>query len=454
MAPSEDARQQVVIDAHCPPQRIRACVFGASLDVGNRGVLALGVSLARLLSRTSPEIELFFHYGSASGGTKRLPGGQDGVTVMVHNCRMSPRSRPAEHIFVILALALLHRFGIRGPAKRNAWLRTLLDAEFVGEIRGGDSFSDIYGFRRFVVGSLPLLSAMLLRRPYVMLPQTYGPFRRSASLALAKRMLRGAATILTRDRNCESLVFELSGRTPAFCPDVAFVLEPLEPQHLHVTPVGLDLLRDDLIVGVNVSGLLYMGGYTGRNMFKLRSDYRTLVDRLIHELLSTTQARVLLIPHVFGSEQEEEACATVLAAYQTRFPGRIFAVSQPLSERELKWVIGKTHFFVGSRMHACIAGLSQLVPTMGLAYSDKFLGVFKSAGVSESVVDLRAVQTSEAIEKVLAALKCRTDVVCRLEGQIPAVRDAIHETFREVVSGARARVQTQAQAHSRTVARA
>ena len=379
--PSERENQPVHRGPDRQLARPKVCVFGASLDVGNRGVLALGVSLAQLLAVTSPGVDIFFHYGNRSGGTKDLTGSRGRLSLTVRNCRMSWRSRPAEHILVILGLAFLYRLGWRAPARRNPWLRTLLDAQFVGEIRGGDSFSDIYGFRKFLIGSLPLLSAMVLGRPYVMLPQTYGPFRLSASRAIARFVLRRARTIFTRDRNCEALVRELCGRTPVFCPDVAFTLEPMKPQELRIAPAGLDLNGEELLVGVNVSGLLYMGGYTGRNMFGLRSDYRELVDRLILEILTSTQARILLVPHVFGSEQEEEACSAILTSFEPRYPGRLFAVTQPLSERELKWVIGKTSFFVGSRMHACIAALSQMIPTVGLAYSDKFLGVFESAGV-------------------------------------------------------------------------
>ena len=107
------------------------------------------------------------------------------MDVEVVNYRQSPRARLSEHILVIVLLAALHRVGIREPARHNRWLRSLLDAELIGEIRGGDSFSDIYGLWLFVLGCLPLLSVSLLGRPYVMLPQTYGPFRHALSRRLA-----------------------------------------------------------------------------------------------------------------------------------------------------------------------------------------------------------------------------------------------------------------------------
>ena len=413
-----------------------SCVLGASLDVGNRGVRALAVSTARLLSRVQPGERISFHYGHPVNGSRRLPNSGNTLEILVRNCRMSLKSAPSEHILVILALALLYRIGLRSPARRNPWLRSLLDAEFIGDIRGGDSFSDIYGFRRFFVGSLPLLTVALLGREYTLLPQTYGPFKTAASRRLAQLLLRRADRIVTRDRNCAALVEQLCGRVPMFCPDVAFTLEPVRPATVAMAPAELDLDGNRFVIGVNVSGLLYMGGYTGRNMFGLRTEYKELIDRLIEHLLSTTDATIVLVPHVFGSEQEQEASSLLLETANARHPGRVFSIAQPLTEQEIKWVIGRTHFFIGSRMHACIAALSQFVPAAGLAYSDKFLGVFESAGVGEAMIDLRTADVGDVLTRTSVALQSRAQMKERLQSHVPGIQEDVLQMFRGFVSGA------------------
>jgi colanic acid/amylovoran biosynthesis protein len=417
------------------PERSTICILGASFDVGNRGVLALGASLARLAARVRPDAAIAYHYGHAAGGRRRVAGPSGDLEVTVRNCRLSLRSAPAEHIFVILALAVLYRLGIRGPARRNGWLRSLLSADFVGDVRGGDSFSDIYGMRRFLAGSLPLLSVAILGRPYALLPQTYGPFRSGLARTLAAVLVRRASVVLTRDRNCVPLVQALAGRTPAFCPDVAFTLEPRRPAVLRLAPDGATLGGDRLLVGVNVSGLLYIGGYTRRNMFGLASDYRALIDRLLDHLLATPGVHVLLVPHVLGQEEEEEAvCRTLLSRLGARHPGRVSLVDGALDEGEIKWVIGQTDAFVGARMHACIAALSQGVPTIGLAYSDKFLGVFESIGMGDAVVDLRAAAPGEVVRRVTGMLARRQDVAATLATRMPAVRDQVVRTFETLLA--------------------
>ena len=350
------------------------------------------------------------------------------------NCRLSPRSKPREHIGLILVAALLYRLGWRSPARRNPWLSALLNASFIADIRGGDSLSDIYGLRRFILGSLPLLSALLLGRPYILLSQTYGPFRTRIARRLAALTLRRASEVWTRDRRCIPIVEALAGRTPQFSPDVAFTLTPTRPTAMTLEPPSTDLENASVLVGLNVSGLLYMGGYTGDNMFGLRSNYRDVVEQIVTVLLEQTSATILIVPHTFGAEMEETASAALLESTLARHPGRVARLATRLGAGEVKWLIGRTHFFVGARMHACIGALSQGVPTVGLGYSDKFIGVFESAGIGDAVVDLRHHDADAASRDVLRLFTRRAATAARLNTDMPTVQLQVRQAFADMAS--------------------
>ena len=92
----------------------------------------------------------------------------------------------------------------------------------------------------------------------------------------------------------------------------------------------------------------------------------------------------------------------------------------------MKGVIGQCDFFIGSRMHACIAALSQGVPCVGVAYSMKFAGVFESVGAGGWVVDGREVGNDEAVARIL-----------ELYGQ----RDALRGPLGQAAEDARAQLQ-------------
>ena len=75
------------------------------------------------------------------------------------------------------------------------------------------------------------------------------------------------------------------------------------------------------------------------------------------------------------------------------FTGRIHMLHGEHDQHAVKGIIGLCSFFIGSRMHACIAALSQGIPTVAVAYSKKFMGVFESAGMGHMVVDARDTST-------------------------------------------------------------
>ena len=100
-----------------------------------------------------------------------------------------------------------------------------------------------------------------------------------------------------------------------------------------------------------------------------------------------------------------------------------------LDQHELKYVIGRTDFFIGSRLHACIAALSQGIPTIGIAYSQKFVDVFGSLGCSDFVIDGRCVTEEQAIDTIVHRLKIRVELHSRIQTRLRAAVNKIDTTF-------------------------
>ena len=69
---------------------------------------------------------------------------------------------------------------------------------------------------------------------------------------------------------------------------------------------------------------------------------------------------------------------------------------------ETKYLIGQCDFFIGARMHACIAAVSQSIPAVTLAYSKKAAGVMGLVNAADTVADLRQLDLDECLAKVAA----------------------------------------------------
>jgi len=226
------------------------------------------------------------------------------------------------------------------------------------------------------------------------------------------------------------------GKQIIFCPDVAFALDSIAPKDGDIQPF-INTGKDNPVIGLNINGLLYNGGYTRSNMFNLRMDYKLFVHKLSETILKKTNANLLLIPHTFAAhghvESDPDACAEVFTSLAPVYKGRIQMIAGEYDQHAIKGIIGRCDFFIGSRMHACIAALSQKIPTTAVAYSKKFKGVFDSIDVGNLVIDARETETQEAVDIVAAMFEDRARIEKILQVQIDNAQKQQLKIFREIV---------------------
>ena len=200
-------------------------------------------------------------------------------------------------------------------------------------------------------------------------------------------------------------------------------------------------IRDRTTVGLNVSGLIYYGGYRGGNEFGLMVAYKELVDAIVERLMQKEGVRIVLVPHVIPSdvyegnvENDLAACLDVHGRLSARYPGRLFVARGTYDQGEVKDIIGMCDFFVGTRMHSCIAALSQHIPAVGVAYSKKFSGVFESIGLEHMVVDARLLDMDESINRVMALYQRRFADRAAMSDKIISAKTQVHENFNKLLN--------------------
>jgi colanic acid/amylovoran biosynthesis protein len=270
--------------------------------------------------------------------------------------------------------------------------------DLVLDISAGDSFSDIYGGKRFLKNIASKAVVLAAGRPLILSPQTIGPFKAPWAKRLAFSMMRRATARFARDQISIDILRQAGFRAPVeLASDVALKLPFDRP-----APRTDGLTR----VGLNVSGLLMNGGYTGQNMFGLTADYPALIRRLIAIFAAREGCELHLIAHVisdrFAVEDDYRACKA-LAEEAT---DRVVLAPRFESPSAAKSYIAGMDFFMGARMHACIAALSAGVPVVPMAYSRKFAGLFGALGYNHTV-DCTA-ESTEAIEgRIMIAFEAR-----------------------------------------------
>ena len=422
---------------------MRVCILGASFDTNNLGVGALAESSIRCVLSRWPEADVVLLAGSRVEKQHHLRLLGRDVTVTDVPVRFCKNVFLSNHFAVLAAYAILLRLlpfqAVRSWAcRRNRHFELLAETDLYADVTGGDSFSDIYGMGRFVQNFLIKWLPLAMKRRFVMLPQTYGPYRSRLAKILARYILSRSQAVYSRDREGVDFVVKILGSRDGgakvrFVPELAFGMDPRKPATIDIGSLQEVRTEKSLVVGVNISGLLYNGGYNRRNMFGLKDDYRQTAQRLVESLLAKPNTLVLLVPHVVTPlgdvESDIDACTQVYDRFAAGYPNRLFMTRGPYDQAEVKYIIGLCDLFVGARMHSCVAALSQKIPAVGMAYSKKFTGVFDSVGVADLVVDLRTQGADQVVAFVENVLPKREIYVQRLSEAVPKAQEAISKVF-------------------------
>lgn len=266
-------------------------------------------------------------------------------------------------------------------------------ADLIFDFTMGDSFSDIYGMKRFMLDALVKTAAIESGTPFILGPQTYGPYHNAFVQSWAKWIMKKAKIIYTRDEQSQKVAEDMTGREILLTTDVAFAL-PYEKQE-----VGQP---DKIKVGFNPSGLLWVGGYTHDNQFGLSIDYQKYCWDICEKLVHNPRYAVFLIPHVGTSSAEktgDENDCSVCRLIQKKYPGMkiLDEINTPM---DIKGYLAAMDVFVGARMHATIGAFSSGVATIPVSYSRKFEGLYGSLNY-DYVIHARQDSTEDAVNKTM-----------------------------------------------------
>src|SRR5262249_10101262 len=156
--------------------------------------------------------------------------------------------------------------------------------------------------------------------------------------------------MLSRDKISFDTIASLVGDADAarFCPDVAFMLDPAVVTNPKIEP-RLEF-AGKVIVGINVNGYMYHGGFKRDNNLGLKFNYPQFLEKTIHSLLQQPNCEVLLVPHTFAPphlvQSDPGACQQLRERLSPNLQSRVHLVTHDYDQHEIKGIIGQCDFFI------------------------------------------------------------------------------------------------------------
>lgn len=367
------------------------CISGLNLRDNNRGTAALGYGSFNFLQKKdllhSDQKLLIFRvvmnpFKKGNWGIKKgviEVGGQKWQTETVNVNKLEYKLFTKYHLSIPF----------------TNFTRKRRQLGLVAAINGGDGFSDIYNTEAFLGRLVDTKIAMAAGIPLVLLPQTIGPFKDESNLKIAENILQYADKVYARD---DKFVPELKR--------LGVKYEQENDLSMYMIPEPWDIEIEPHSIGVNVSGLAYSNGF--RTLSGQFDTYPELIDNII-TYFANQGNKVYLISHSYNYQHPEANNDDLVACRQAyeRLANKknVALIDKDLISPQVKYIISKMSFFIGTRMHANFAAIFTGVPLFGLAYSYKFAGAFDKNGLdSEKQIAMINNLPQQEIEHVLSKI--------------------------------------------------
>lgn len=272
--------------------------------------------------------------------------------------------------------------------------KTIKNLKLIAALNGGDGLTDIYGVD-LLNSRLPEMNmAIDFHIPFIVMPQTIGPFNEEPPKHRILNILRKAKKIYVRDKTFveelekNNLLYELDN-------DLSYYMQPV--------PFPIEIQKP--CVGINVSGLAYSNQFG--NLVGQFDSY----PKLLTELVKRFQSRgchVYIIPHSYNVNNPEKNNDDMEASKSfyndLKDKKNVHFIDKDLISPQVKYLISQMDFFIGTRMHANYAAIFTNTPVYGLAYSYKFKGAFERNGLYNRVCDINNLPELD-IEKVISKIE-------------------------------------------------
>lgn len=260
----------------------------------------------------------------------------------------------------------------------TTWGKFVKNVALVAAINGGDGFSDIYGERLWDSRLREIKFAIKNKSPLILLPQTIGPFKSTKILEEAKRIMEYASAVYVRDSKYAKELDEM-GIKYELTNDLSAYMKP-EPWNIDIKPNS---------IGINVSGLAYSNKF--RDLAGQFAAYPELMTKLVQHFQKKGKT-IYLIPHAYGYKAPEWDNDDMISSREfyssLEDKSNVVLIDKDLTSPQVKYVISKMSFFIGTRMHANFAAIFTKVPAFGLAYSFKFDGAFENNGIYNRIAKI------------------------------------------------------------------
>ncbi|MCG8352921.1 MAG: polysaccharide pyruvyl transferase family protein [Chloroflexales bacterium] len=334
---------------------------------------------------------------------------------------------PVYAVWLLLAIALFRLAGLRllpKAAQRRRLMRAYYTADLAVVIGGGHLYGRHALNITFYWLWFGLAMAVLLGKPIIFLPQSYGPVAGPVQRWMLRWLLDRNALAATREWHSFQLLASTGVRQRVLVlPDLAFTsaFAPVEAANTVLERYNAAPSPQRPLVGMTL-----MDWQRLNPLFRNQAGYEAAMLALIRHVHRRYNAHVVLFAQSSGpvDPQDDRRIARRIAAASQA--AHVSVVDEVLSPQLLKAAYGRLEALVATRMHSAIFALSSGVPSLLIGYTYKSAGMTAMLGLARHVLPIDTIDAEQlcaAFDRLWAE---REIVRTQLAQRIPAVQSTLH----------------------------
>jgi len=259
-----------------------------------------------------------------------------------------------------------------------------------------DGIIDISGYRygegwgvKYAISALPIVYySWLGRKPYIFLPQTWGPFDKHIELfRLCRWMCKRSSLLFARDKQSQqylSILLSEDIDSIPLAPEIAFLFTPSNIYENQIEEIIRKFDPYEKFVGIVPNMRVYerARGKGTENIY---------IKKLISlcNLFIENGKVVVLIPHEINPQPKatDDRFLSSLIYEKVERKSRVIFINDVVSSDFLKIFLSKCELIISSRFHAVVAALELCKAVVVIGWSHKYEELLKDAGLDEFVLD-------------------------------------------------------------------
>lgn len=357
--------------------------------------------------------------------TQRLRLEKAGITVLASHPALNPAPRRSlARAGLLRVRRKLSSFGATPAANADAGVDAVLDIS-------GYAYGDPWRAGSAKTALRVTEYCRRTNKPYLFLPQAWGPFEKPEILDACARACRSARLVVARDDVSREHLSRLPGVDPARivqAPDIAFLFAGSGEQRGREI---MDRLRVDCarpVVGIAPNMKVYQ-----RTAGSGEANRYVQVLMEICRYLRAQDADVLLIPHHAVDQEtgalDDRILGSLVAAHMA--DPRVVSWNECPSAADIKSVMAHLDLLVGSRFHALVGTLSSGVPVFALSWSHKYQELLRPFHLDRYVVGVDGMEAETLMPRLREYYQQRETLREDVRAALPVIRRKVERFFDE-----------------------